>query len=193
MRTSLVVKIGGSLMDRVPDLIAELREFRVLIVPGGGSFADLVRASQVGDQDAAHWMAIAAMEQYGWYISSFGLPVTERPEIPRAATVLLPYRALRDLDPLPHRWEVSSDTIAGWIAARLGLELLLVKSVDGIRSGGVLLDRISTPVETGDVDPCIIPFALARGVKVCVVNGRRPGLLRGVLGGESRAGTTICI
>ena len=65
MQGPLVVKIGGSLMDRVPDLIPELREFRVLIVPGGGSFADLVRASRVDDQDAAHWMAIAAMEQYG--------------------------------------------------------------------------------------------------------------------------------
>jgi aspartokinase-like uncharacterized kinase len=36
-----------------------------------------VRQDQVNN-DAAHWMAIAAMEQYGWFISSFGIPATDR-------------------------------------------------------------------------------------------------------------------
>jgi aspartokinase-like uncharacterized kinase len=193
MQEPLVVKIGGSLLDRIPDLIRELEGFCALIVPGGGSFADLVRECRVEDQDAAHWMATAAMEQFGWYISSFGLPATERLEIPRVTSVLLPYLSLRTCDPLPHRWDISSDTIAAWVAARLSLELLLIKSVDGIRVGGKVQKHISAPVESRDVDPCLIPFVLSHGVKVGVVNGRRPGILSGVLRGESAPGTTICI
>lgn len=188
-----MVKIGGSLPDRIPDLIRELRGFRVLIVPGGGNFADLVRECRTEDQDAAHWMAIAAMEQFGWYISSFGLPATDRLEIPSVSSVLLPYLSLRTCDPLPHSWDISSDTIAGWVAARLSLDLLLVKSVDGIRIRGEVQEHISAPVESQDVDPCLIPFVLSHGVKVGVVNGRRPGFLSGVLRGEFAPGTTICI
>ncbi len=193
MQEPLVVKIGGSLPDRIPDLIRELRGFRVLIVPGGGNFADLVRECRTEDQDAAHWMAIAAMEQFGWYISSFGLPATDRLEIPSVSSVLLPYLSLRTCDPLPHSWDISSDTIAGWVAARLSLDLLLVKSVDGIRIRGEVQEHISAPVESQDVDPCLIPFVLSHGVKVGVVNGRRPGFLSGVLRGEFAPGTTICI
>jgi aspartokinase-like uncharacterized kinase len=193
MQKPLVVKIGGSLPDRIPDLIRELRGFRVVIVPGGGNFADLVRECRIEDQDAAHWMAIAAMEQFGWYISSFGLPATDRLEIPPVSSVLLPYLSLRTYDPLPHSWDISSDTIAGWVAARLSLDLLLIKSVDGIRIRGEVQEHISAPVESQDVDPCLIPFVLSHGVKVGVVNGRRPGFLSGVLRGEFAPGTTICI
>ena len=193
MQEPLVVKIGGSLQDRVPDLIRELEGFRVVIVPGGGNFADQVRECRIDDQDAAHWMAIAAMEQFGWFISSFGLPATDRLEIPGVTTVLLPYLSLRTFDPLPHSWDISSDTIAAWVAARLSLQLILIKSVDGIRIGGEVRDHISAPVESKDVDPCLIPFVLSHGVKVGVVNGRRPGFLRGVLRGEFAPGTTICI
>jgi len=188
-----VVKIGGSLPDRIPDLIRELQGFRALIVPGGGDFADRVRECRIEDQDAAHWMAIAAMEQFGWYISSFGLPATDRLEIPRVTSVLLPYIPLRACDPLPHSWDVSSDTIAAWVAARLSLELLLIKSVDGIRIRGEVQEHISAPVESQDVDPCLIPFVLSHGVKAGVVNGRRPGFLKGVLKGEFAPGTIICI
>ena len=68
----LVVKIGGSLW-RSPLLarwIAALRAFPgpLTIVPGGGPFADAVRAAQptMGFSDrAAHKMAVLAMEQYG--------------------------------------------------------------------------------------------------------------------------------
>ena len=187
------MKIGGSLQDRVPDLVPELCGFCALIVPGGGNFADQVRAMQINDQHAAHWMAVLAMEQFGWYLSTFGLPVTDRLEIPRVASVLLPYLPLRVHDPLPHTWDITSDTIAAWIAARLGVDLFLVKSVDGIRVGGVVQDLVTTPVETEDVDPCLIPFVLSHGVRVHVVNGRRPGLLGGVLRGDFHPGTTICI
>ena len=61
----LVVKVGGSLFDRVAPLLEIFREVGrpVLIVPGGGKFAELVRRLAVSDT-AAHWMAISGMEQF---------------------------------------------------------------------------------------------------------------------------------
>src|SRR5215475_173073 len=72
-----VIKLGGSFAFS-PDLrdwIAAITRCagRAVIVPGGGPFADAVRAAQpqVGfDDRAAHRMGLLAMEQYGCAIKS---------------------------------------------------------------------------------------------------------------------------
>jgi 5-(aminomethyl)-3-furanmethanol phosphate kinase len=141
-----VVKIGGSLLTLdlalsraigALELIARTRA--LLIVPGGGPFADIVRTMDdrysLGD-DAAHWMAILAMEQYAELLATrisdaalvhdaSGMRLAhERGQIP----VLAPYRWLRDADPLPHSWDVTSDSIAAWIANAVGASrLILIK------------------------------------------------------------------
>lgn len=141
-----VVKIGGSLLalgDALPRTIAALeriaRSHAILIVPGGGPFADTVRAIDrqyvLGD-DAAHWMAILGMEQYAFLLASriAGAElVHDVSEMRRAhqrgmLPVLAPYRWLRDADPLPHSWDVTSDSIAAWIATSVGASrLILIK------------------------------------------------------------------
>jgi aspartokinase-like uncharacterized kinase len=46
---------------------------------------------------------------------------------------LAPYRWLRDADPLPHSWAVTSDSIAAWIAKELNARrLVLVKPATGM-------------------------------------------------------------
>ena len=75
-----VVKVGGGLLsragafDRVTEaLTAFTRGRRVLIVPGGGPFADAVRQMfkriKIGD-DAAHWMAVLSMDQYAYALAA---------------------------------------------------------------------------------------------------------------------------
>ena len=74
-----VIKIGGGLaaipdaLDRVCAAVAEVsRNYRVLVVPGGGPFADGVREFQSRfaiSNDAAHWMALLAMDQYGYVLA----------------------------------------------------------------------------------------------------------------------------
>ena len=61
MDAPLVIKIGGSLFTSIPELIRELKETGrgILIVPGGGFFADMVRALGL-DEESSHWMAICA-------------------------------------------------------------------------------------------------------------------------------------
>ena len=73
MATPVVVKVGGGLLARgecldviLAEVSAASREVPMLIVPGGGPFADAVREVDrrvgLGD-DAAHWMAVLAMDQ----------------------------------------------------------------------------------------------------------------------------------
>jgi probable H4MPT-linked C1 transfer pathway protein len=142
----LVIKVGGGLLshidhlDRVLRTIADAaRSRRVLVVPGGGPFADTVRAIDVriglGDEQA-HWMAILAMDQYAHLLAARiprGIVVHARSAISDAhargeVPVVAPSNWLSAADPLPHTWDVTSDSIAAWIAGEVRApRLVLVK------------------------------------------------------------------
>jgi aspartokinase-like uncharacterized kinase len=149
----VVVKVGGGLLGDLDGLRAVAAVLDrasparcVLVVPGGGPFADAVRELDarlpLGD-DAAHWMAVLGMEQYAVALATLmprGRLVETREEIERAldearVPLLLPCRWLRDADPLPHSWEVTSDSIAAWVAGELGARLLVV-----VKPGGADVD-----------------------------------------------------
>jgi hypothetical protein len=188
----LAIKVGGSLFNKIPTLAPILNSSKrpLFIIPGGGHFADTVRQCHV-DEDTAHWMAIAAMEQYGWYISSFGIPATEILTICHKTTVFLPYQCLRTNDVLSHTWNISSDTIAAWVAATLGLDLLILKSVDGIYINGSLQQQVTRPIDTDVVDPFFIPFVLKSSIKTTIINGMDPKHVENFLKGASVSGTEI--
>jgi Uncharacterized archaeal kinase related to aspartokinases, uridylate kinases len=190
----LVVKVGGSLAPHIPTIVPVLQNSPrpILIVPGGGLFADAVRSSACADDpDAAHWMACAAMDQYGWLIAARGFRTTTRIAVPKKTSVLLPYCALRRCDPLPHSWDITSDTIAAWVAKTAGCDLLVLKSVDGIESGGDLLPCIDHPVATETVDPGFIPFVIRHRIRTFVMNGTNKGRLAGWLEGKTVPGTRL--
>jgi len=191
-RAPLVVKLGGSLHHRVPEIVPLLcKSVRpLLVVPGGGLFAEAVRQEHVTD-DAAHWMAIAAMEQYGWFIASHGMMATDFLSVPEKTTVFLPYASMRQRDPLPHSWDVTSDTIAAWIADELEIELLVLKSVDGILLDGVIQEQVTTPLQSDVVDPFFIPFVLKHRIKTTIINGKSKELVEKFLKGDPVAGTRI--
>ena len=140
-----VVKVGGGLtaipgaLDRVCAGVAgAARQHRLLVVPGGGPFADTVRRQQTGlgvSADAAHWMAILAMDQYAFVLAGkiAGCILVEGPgEIsevqPARPGVLAPSRWMRSADVLPHNWDVTSDSIAAFVAGALdAAQLILIK------------------------------------------------------------------
>jgi hypothetical protein len=149
-----------------------------------------VRQEQVSD-DAAHWMAIAAMEQYAWVISSHGMMTTDILSVPETTAVFLPYISMRQRDPLPHSWDVTSDSIAAWIAAELGIELLVLKSVDGISLKGIIQEQGTIPLENDVVDPFFIPFVLKHRIKTTIINGKSGEWVKKFLKGDPVAGTRI--
>jgi aspartokinase-like uncharacterized kinase len=187
-----VVKVGGSLFSEVPRLVQEFRDAdqRVLVVPGGGQYADLVRMLSLPEEQS-HWMAIAAMEQYAWYIAVHGVETMDEIGMPEGIRVLLPYRVMRVEDPLPHTWDVTSDSISAWVAQRLDLPLLLLKSVDGLIRNGRYQPGVSEAFPCGEVDPYFLPYVLSHQVPVAVVNGRVAGRTAAWLHGEEVPGTVI--
>jgi aspartokinase-like uncharacterized kinase len=141
-----VVKIGGGLGRGAGDdalralctTLGELGErHRLLVVPGGALFADAVREADrrfALPATTSHRMAVLGMEQLGWLLSEL-IPGAVRSAQPRAdargTTVLLPGRLA--LDELPASWQVTSDSIAAWVAGQAGADrLVLVKEVDGL-------------------------------------------------------------
>jgi aspartokinase-like uncharacterized kinase len=155
-RVDIVIKVGGGLLSHAGALDATLcaianvaRERRVLVVPGGGPFADAVRDvdARIGIGDtAAHWMAVLAMDQYGHLVVSRlegSVLVRTAGEIAAALAdgrvpVLAPSQWLQATDPLPHSWDVTSDSIAAWVADAVGgAQLVLVKPPG---AGGLTVD-----------------------------------------------------
>lgn len=148
--TDGVVKLGGSVLAN-PDLFARAlsaiqdcsSESRLLIVPGGGTFADAVREAdrRLGLSDeTAHWMAVLAMDQMAHVVAERlgnSRIVSAPVEIMAALVagqvpVLAPSRWLRETDPLPHSWEVTSDSIAAWAAGQVGAEILVLIKPSGV-------------------------------------------------------------
>lgn len=192
----LVVKLGGSLHHQIPEIVPFLCKSQrpLLVVPGGGLFADAVRKEHVSD-DAAHWMAIAAMEQFAWVIASQGMRATDLLAVPETTAVFLPYVCMRLHDPLPHSWDITSDSIAAWIAAELGMELVVLKSVDVIALKGLIQEPVTIPMENDVVDPFFIPFVLNHHVKTTIIGGKSVDTLEKFFKGEPvpciRIGTTF--
>jgi hypothetical protein len=188
-----VVKLGGSLMAYAREILPVLREHDVLIVPGGGVFADAVRKvyrEHSLDESAAHFMAIAAMDAYGEFLSSVsGIPARQALEGSLPA-VLLPYQLMRERDPLPHSWQVTSDSIACYIAALLGEKrLVILTDVDGIYVEGRLVSRISAAELEKLGETCVdayLPKLLQKYKITCTVaNGKSAEVVRAVLRGEA--------
>lgn len=140
-----VVKLGGSLLGSPEltlwlDLFARYGNGKIVIVPGGGIFADTVRESQKrsGISDAvAHKMAIMAMDQYGVLMAGLNPAlVTAQSELEIAergwqhrAVIWLPSVMVCADESIPANWQVTSDSLAAWLAARLSADqLILVKS-----------------------------------------------------------------
>jgi len=169
----VVVKVGGSLashpehLDRVLRAIAGAgRHRRILIVPGGGPFADAVREVDrrfgLGDT-AAHWMAVAAMDQYAYLLASrtlHAIVADDGESIRRALAggqvpVLAPSRMVRAADPLPHSWDVTSDSIAAWVAGVVRARALILVKPPGV-TGGQAVDAWFSHALPGSVVVAIV-------------------------------------
>jgi len=138
-----VVKLGGSYAGSTElkgwlEALAECAGHAVL-VPGGGPFADAVRAAQQSmgfDDRAAHHMALVAMEQYGCALASLGRGLVRaasaaairRALAARRVPVWSPTRMALKAADVPCSWDATADSLAAWLAGRIGArQVLLIK------------------------------------------------------------------
>jgi 5-(aminomethyl)-3-furanmethanol phosphate kinase len=213
MNPDAVIKIGGSLSRGagLPDLCRELcrlgKSRSLLIVPGGGKFADQVREAY-GKFDltetAAHRMALLAMDQYGYVLNhlienSYFISdpfLAHKNSASGKVAILLPSAAVFRLDPLPHSWAVTSDTIAAWVAQRIGCpRLVLIKDVDGLMTdGNDLIEEISVKLLTnncGGVDGYLSQYLSSARLETWIINGANPERLSELLQSGRTKGTRI--
>jgi aspartokinase-like uncharacterized kinase len=143
----LVVKIGGGLLRTggldglrraCADAVGLSGRRPVLVVPGGGTFADAVRAvdAQVGLTDGvAHELALRAMDQLGVLLAPL-LPGAEpltRLVAPRTLGILMVAPAFAGCKEIPESWAVTSDSLAVLAAGAIGAdEAILLKPVAGV-------------------------------------------------------------
>lgn len=142
-----VVKIGGSLATNKRllewlELISASKQ-TIVIVPGGGPFADQVRHLQLQWQfsDAiAHHMAILAMRQYGLMLAGLSSQfdcletvqdIKEQLYQTSTSIIWLPCHEELQQDQVAASWDVSADSLAAWLCAKLNADrLILIKAVD---------------------------------------------------------------
>jgi aspartokinase-like uncharacterized kinase len=167
-----VVKFGGSHAGS-DNLAGWLRALatcggQVVVVPGGGVFADTVRAAQsrIGfDDTTAHAMALLAMEQFGLALTSL------EPRFRMAASIAAIRQVLRDGDvpvwaptamvlraaDIPASWDITSDSLAAWLAGRIKATHLLLVKHGAVAGTPVKAEQLAA---RGVVDP-VFPWFLA--------------------------------
>ena len=175
-----VVKLGGSYafssaLKSWIDAVAACAG-RVVVVPGGGPFAETVRVAQpkMGfDDRAAHAMALLAMEQYGCALASLGAgwrlaaSAAAIQDVLREGGVPVwsPTAMLREANDVPWSWDVTSDSLAAWLAGRIGAKrVLLIKQLEP--PPGRL--RAADLVADGIIDPAFPRFLRASGAQAFI-------------------------
>jgi aspartokinase-like uncharacterized kinase len=186
----------------------------LIVVPGGGEFADVVR-----DLDrrfslssaAAHRMAILGMDQYGLLLSDLTLISLVADSLEDVADagfgkliVFLPSKLMLNEDSLENSWNVTSDSIAAYIACRLNAsQLLLVTDVDGVYTNDPKIDADAKLIKKltskqlldmnrrTSVDLYLPKFLLKSKIECIVVNGLFPERIEAILAGKEAVCTII--
>jgi aspartokinase-like uncharacterized kinase len=217
-----VVKLGGSLAlhpEKLRILCKKLSEaskkHKLIVVPGGGEFADVVRSLDKRfslSSVVSHRMAILGMDQYGLLLSDLmpnAVSVSKLEEIKHfldmnKVPVFLPSTLLFSLDPLENSWDVTSDSIALYLADRLvAHRVLLVTDVDGIytddpkvKPEAKLIKKLSSNEllamdKRTSVDKALADLLLKTSIDCFVVNGLFPERVTAVLDGQDSVYTLI--
>ena len=140
-----IVKFGGSLMENcdLESLVHELVDHgagKVVLVPGGGIFADQVRYLQNElkfDDLTSHRMCLRAMELYGTLLASMDprLHAASNPETIKdllkdnQVPIWFPYEMTVNNPAIEATWRVTSDSLSLWLAKTMQCQnLILLKS-----------------------------------------------------------------
>jgi 5-(aminomethyl)-3-furanmethanol phosphate kinase len=199
-----VVKIGGSLFAYAGladwlRVLATNGGGRIVIVPGGGPFADQVRFAQAHwrfPDSAGHEMALLAMEQFGLMLCGLqsGLSPAASKSVLRGVlrqggvAVWMPGAMVRAQAGIAANWEMTSDSLSAWLAGQLSAEaLILVKSatVNGPVSTAVAL------AQQGLVDPLFPAVTAGAGFSVRILQRDQSAAMQAMLAANVLSGAVV--
>lgn len=214
-----VIKVGGSLAENPERLraicrkLSELaKKYVLIVVPGGGRFADAVRELDQRfnlSSVVSHRMSILGMDQFGLLLcqiipnscATYLLNDAKQLSEVRVVPVFLPSRLMFKEDPLENSWDVTSDSIAAYAAKKVrAKKVILSTDVDGVFTSDPktlpnarLIEKLSAEELLGlrqrtSVDRYLPKMLLEAGIDCYVVNGRFPDRVASVLAGQH----TIC-
>ena len=217
-----VIKVGGSLAEdpeRLRALCHKLGElakkYAIIVVPGGGKFADAVREYDQRfelSSHTSHRMAILGMDQFGLLLSDIMPNSHLFPRLENAkefaeakvVPIFLPSHWMFQEDPLDNSWDVTSDSIAAYVASRVNAgKVVLVTHVDGVftsdpekYSDAKLIERLSAKKLSTlnlrtSVDRYLPKLLLEAQMDCYVVNGKYPERVEAVLGGQQTTCTFV--
>lgn len=193
----LVIKVGGSLAKagRLDEVLAKIGAARIpiVVVPGGGPFADAVRDLQKVlqfDDEIAHRLALLAMEQMAEYIASrqSGMKVARSlDEISDAVIdgqipVWAPLQMIGEDQSVCASWDVTSDALSAQLAELMGARLLILKSASDCRN--VDADELAAK---GIVDNAFPEIVSRAGLSWSIFGPEDDADLLAVLAGEGSA------
>jgi hypothetical protein len=216
----IVLKLGGSLakdkkiLDCLCGKIENLsNDFSMLIVPGGGVFADLVRDYDEKfrlSPEVSHKMAVLAMDQVGFMISRFfknyvfidDLGDLDKFKNPDKVKIFIPSGFLFKLpeSELEHSWDVTSDSISAYVADKINAgKLILLKDVDGVydsdpkkNKDAKLIKKINLTEIKKVTKTCVDKkFGGFLKTECAIINGKFPGRLSNVLENKDFTGTEV--
>ena len=191
-----VVKIGGSLFPNYAiNLANRLKDTDSCIILGGGEFANLIRKyndEQKFSEDANHWTAIDCMDIMAKLVNdkvdsarlAYGIDEAKEISDEGLTPIFVVSKFLKIEDPFECSWDVTSDSIAAYVAHLLNANLLIVTDVNGIYTqepkelGSTFISKIDATklltFQESSVDVMLPNLLLKFGADCYVVNGKYP-------------------
>lgn len=179
----IIIKLGGSLAksEALADCLNKIdnnyRGRAVVIVPGGGDFADQVRRAQNRwqfDDVTAHSMALLAMQQMALmfqgikphFIIADSVTAINNRSSRQSTLIWSPDKLELERAGIKAGWEVTSDSLAAWLANALSAnELILVKSA--------IIDARQNLAELAEqdiIDKAFCDFVSRSTYKITIIN-----------------------
>ena len=191
-----VVKIGGSLFPNYAlDLADKLKNTSSAIILGGGEFANLIRRyndEQHFSEEVNHWTAIDCMDIIAKLVNdkvdsaklAYSIEEVNVISDEGFTPIFVVSEFLKTEDPFECSWDVTSDSIAAYIAHRLNAKLLIVTNVNGIYTqepkepGSTFISKIDATTlltfQESSIDVMLPSLLLEFGTNCYVVNGKFP-------------------
>ncbi len=199
-----VVKLGGSLagyacLQQWLDVLACHGSGNLVLVPGGGRFAEQVREAQRRwrfSDAIAHRMALLAMEQFGWMLLGLRadlVPAASEADLHAALNraqvpVWLPTEMVLAAGDVPQDWSISADSLAAWLAGRLEADDLVLVKAATVDVGTVSCEALQAQ---GIVDPALSEFTRGEKFRTWISHREDSELFRLALYGGVVAGSRV--